>query len=121
MPCDHVIGSHGTRFIRKSEWVQALGYFSLGVQFHCSTRVSVPHPGFVLSHAHCVDCGAKLDLGAAKAAVSEVLSEAIDAALGTGTHPPLKPVMDVPTYINWLTIMNEPVEAEDSPRVSTQQ
>ena len=121
MSCDHVIGSHGTRFIRKSEWTAALGYFSLGVHFHCITRAVVPPPGFVHPHAHCVDCGAKLDLGAAKASVSEILSDAIDVALGTGAVGSLDPVMDVSTYINWLTIMNEPVDAEDSPRVSAQQ
>ena len=121
MPCDHVIGSHGTRFIRQSEWRQALAYFSLGVHFHCATRVAVPHPGFVRPHAHCVDCGTKLDFGAAKAQVSEILSDAIDAALGTGTDECLDPVMDVPTYINWLTIMNEPVDAEDAPRARARQ
>ena len=102
MSCDHVIGTHGPRLVRKSQWVATAAQFAVGLHFcNTSEKDSVPHPGYLSAHAHCVDCGAKLDKGAALASISESISEAVDACIGSGTTEPLGAGLTRDVYLEW--------------------
>ena len=104
MSCDHVIGTHGTRLVRKSQWVATAAQFAVGLHFfNTSEKGTVPHPGYLSAHAHCLDCGAKLDKGAALASISETISEAVDACIGSGTTEPLGAGLSREVYLKWLS------------------
>lgn len=100
--CDHTIGSHGGRLIRRSKWPQTLGEFAGAVHFFNTTKLAVPHPGFVEAHAFCCDCGTKLNVACAEASISEALNEACDAAVGSGEQEPSRSAMTRETYVDWL-------------------
>jgi hypothetical protein len=118
MGCDHVLGSHGARFIRLSEWTETLGHFAIGVHFFHSTRLPVPHPGYVTPHAHCLDCGAKLNIAATRASLSETLTSAIDAVVGTTEDLPVETGMSLANYMSWLSVMSQPATQPDVLRVA---
>jgi len=102
MSCDHVIGTHGANNIRHSRWVSALGEFAAAVHFYNTTQSTVAHPGYMVAHAHCLDCGAQLDVGAARASISEAISVAVDAAIGSDTLTPVRSGLTRRTYTEWL-------------------
>lgn len=61
MTCDHIIGSHGTRLLRVSEWQGAISAYAGALNFFGTTKLAVPFPGYIHAHAYCADCGTKLD------------------------------------------------------------
>lgn len=102
MSCDHVIGSYAGHPVRLSAWFLTVGAHAAVVHFFRTTTLQVPHPGFVVPHGHCIDCGVELNLGAAKASISEAITVAVDAALGTDISPPQKSELTRESYLRWL-------------------
>ncbi|MFK4705614.1 hypothetical protein ABIC83_002453 [Roseateles asaccharophilus] len=59
--CDHVVGSLGSILIRRSQWQQACDDMAQAIAFFNLSKFAVAHPGHLLAHQHCPDCGEKLD------------------------------------------------------------
>tara|TARA_B100001105_G_scaffold12875_1_gene9430 strand:+ start:1259 stop:1573 length:315 start_codon:yes stop_codon:yes gene_type:complete len=90
MACDHVKGSYGSHLVRESQWGTVCAGLGRAVRFFNTTRLAVPPPGHLRSHAYCSDCGHRLD----DAGSGEILIAALDSLTG--------PAHTRESYMDWL-------------------
>ena len=90
MTCDHLKGSYGSHLVRESQWDTVCAGLGRAVQFFNTTRLAVPSPGHLRSHAYCCDCGQRLD----DAGADEVIFAALNSPGGTAHTRE--------SYMDWL-------------------
>lgn len=60
--CDHVVGTHGSILVRRSQWQQACDDMTQAIAFFNLSKLAVAHPGHLQAHQFCPDCAEKLDM-----------------------------------------------------------
>ncbi|MEJ6003834.1 hypothetical protein [Paucibacter soli] len=92
--CDHVVGTHGSRLVRASQWQQACDNMALAIAFFNNTKLAVPHPGHLVSHEFCSDCGAKVE--------QDIYRERILSAVAQGVGATKAPTFCRKAYDSWI-------------------
>ena len=92
--CDHVVGTCGSHLVRASQLTGVLAGFTRALAFFRTTKLAVPALGQLTAHAHCSDCGARLD--------DESAADAIRAATSKAFEDDFKHGLGRESYIDWL-------------------